>query len=62
MDVVSRARDGRALRQTPSTGVHDSSSKYIILLTSAITDYARALEKLSAKGQYFVGARMAVSL
>ena len=30
--------------------------------TSAVTDYAIGLEKLSANGQFFVGAQMAASL
>ena len=34
----------------------------ILPSTTAITDYATGLEELSANGQFFVGARMAVSL
>jgi len=35
---------------------------HIFSPTTAIIDYATDLEKLSAKGQYFVGAQMAVGL
>ena len=33
----------------------------ILRPTTAITDYAIGLEKLSANGQFFVGVQMAVS-
>ena len=49
----------RALRltQTPKALVHD-----ILPPTIAITDHATGLGKLSATGQVYVGALMAVSL
>ena len=48
--------------ETPSTFYFILFFNDILPPTTVITDYAIGLKKLSANGQYFVGAQITVSL
>ena len=53
---------GRHLKRYPQQFYSISAVNGILPLTTVVIVYATGLEKLSAKGQFFVGAQMAISL